>query len=215
DAPPFPRGQALTKALRLQFDCGDFDRLSTAQAVKNFDRAVQAAPGLGVRWFLRGKFHQRAGRYEEALVDLRKALELWPGSPSICNHLAWLYITGPDKIRDAREAVALAERAVKLQRGEWGYQNTLGLAYYRAGRIEDAVAALEKSLEGNADQTLDLYFLAMCHYRLEDAHKAKEYIDRAVAAHERNGTSRTKEAMEELQRFRSEAETLLAEKRRQ
>src|SRR5205823_1894953 len=101
--------------LRLQFDCGDFDRLSKVQTVKNFDRAVQAAPRLAVRWFARGKFHQQAGRYDEALADLRKAIELRPDSPSFCNHLAWLYATGPEKIRDARQAVALAERAVKLQ----------------------------------------------------------------------------------------------------
>jgi tetratricopeptide (TPR) repeat protein len=166
---------------------------------------------------LRGKFHQHAGRYEEALADLRKALELRPGSPSICNHLAWLYATGPEKIRDARAAVALAERAVELQPGEWSYRDTLGLAYYRAGRIEDAMAALEKSLAGNspADQTLDLYFLAMCHCRLGDANKAKEYVDRAMAAHEHYATSRTKEEAEELGRFRAEAQTLLAEKRRQ
>src|SRR5205823_76560 len=133
------------------------------------------APRLAVRWFARGKFHQQAGRYEEALADLRKAVELRPDSPSCCNHLAWLYATGPEKIRNAGEAVALAERAVQLQPGEWGYHNTLGLAYYRAGRIEDSMAALQKSLAANspADQALDLYFLAMCYSRLGDG-KAKE-----------------------------------------
>ena len=42
--------------------------------------------------------------------------------------------------------------------------------------------------------------------------KAKEYLDRAVAADERNATSRTQEEMEELRRFRCEAQTLLSEK---
>jgi hypothetical protein len=61
----------------------------------------------------------------------------------------------------------------------------------------------------------DLYFLAMCHFRLGDAAKAREYLEQAKASHQRNAAHFSDE-QKELEQFRKEAETLLgqpAEKR--
>jgi tetratricopeptide (TPR) repeat protein len=216
DAPPYKQGTRPVRPLRIRFERGDYDRLSRLQSVKNFDRAVQAAPHLAVRWYLRGIFHQEAGRYEAARADLRKAVDLEPKRARFCNDLARLYATGPAKVRDPPEAVVLAERAVKLQPGEWSYHNTLGLAYYRAGRFRDAVAALEKSLRGGAGQSdaLDLYFLALCHHRLGDAAHARDCFERARAWHQRKASTLPKESAAELRRFQAEAEALLGEETR-
>src|SRR5262249_62090795 len=101
---------------------------------------------LAVRWFLRGKFHRQAGRYAEALRDLQEAVRRQPDRARLCNDLARLYVVAPEPYRDAAAAVPLAEHAVEVQPGDWAYVNTLGIAYYRAGRLEQAVAELEKSL---------------------------------------------------------------------
>jgi serine/threonine protein kinase/WD40 repeat protein/Tfp pilus assembly protein PilF len=213
DAPPYQQGTRPARPLRIHLERGDYDRLSGLQSVKNFDRAVQAAPHLAVRWYLRGIFHQDAGRYEAARADLRKAVDLEPKRARFCTDLARLYATGPAKVRDPREAVVLAERAVKLQPGEWSYHNTLGLAYYRAGRFRDAVAALEKSLRGGAGQSdaLDLYFLALCHHRLGDAARARDCYARARAWHKRKASGLPNDLAAELQRFRAEADAVLAQ----
>jgi Flp pilus assembly protein TadD len=74
------------------------------------------------------------------------------------------------------ETVAEARKAVELDPDEQAYRNTLGVALYRAGQFTDAVPALMDSLrlgQGKAD-AFDLFFLAMCHYRLGDAAKAKD-----------------------------------------
>jgi tetratricopeptide (TPR) repeat protein len=89
-----------------------------------------------------------------------------------------------------------------------------GVAYYRVGKYPEALAALEKSHPGNAFTGVDaagLYFLAMCHYRLGDAAKARECFERAKDSHQRNATRLTNEQSEELKRFRMEAETLLGQ----
>jgi tetratricopeptide (TPR) repeat protein len=196
-------------------DYGDYERLRKAEPVKHFDRAVEVAPLLAVRWYLRGLFHRHAGRHREALRDLRKAVELAPDAHNFCHELAWLYAAGPEALRDAGRAVALAERAVELRPGEWGYHNTLGVAYYRAGRHGDSIAALTRSLEKGSHQhdAFDLYFLALCHHARGDAARARNCFARARAWHRQHAARLTQEdpgGAEELQRFRTEAEQALA-----
>jgi tetratricopeptide (TPR) repeat protein len=93
------------------------------------------------------------------------------------------------------------------------------LWYYRVGKHAEALAALEKSLSGNASdgvEAIDLYFLTICHYRLGDKAKAVECFERAMELHERNAARLPKERLEELKQHRTEAKTLLvrpAEKR--
>jgi tetratricopeptide (TPR) repeat protein len=72
-----------------------------------------------------------------------KAQESWARS---LNDLAWLLVEGRASLpADANRAVELAERAVVLGPEEPAFWNTLGLAYHRAGRWEEAEAALGHS----------------------------------------------------------------------
>ena len=174
DAPPYPPSQVATPPLRIEFDLGDFDELRPQQLEKNLDRAIQAAPQLAVRWAFRAKCHREAGRYAQAEADLREAVkraELDHNGRYLANlyqELARFLVTIPEEFRNPGEAVDLAEKAMNLRKGEWSYLNTLGLAYYRAGRTAEAVTTLEQSLAKGAGESdaLDLYVLAMCHHQL-------------------------------------------------
>jgi len=213
DAPPYKPAAAVSGPLQVQLDRGDYERLSEEQRVRNFDRAVAAAPEIAVRWWLRGKFHEQAGRYHQALADLRQAVSLAPEKARFCNDLARLDVTIPEALRDSREAVVLAERAVKLTPGNWAYQNTLGIAYYRASRYQDAAAALERSLQGSGslNNPADLYFLAMTYHRLGESGKAKDFFDRAKTSHQRQAPRLDKAAAAEWQQFGTDAAVLLHE----
>jgi hypothetical protein len=61
-------------------------------------------------------------------------------------------------------------------------RNTLGLAYYRAGRYREAIATLEPNLKDQVDSALpyDLYFLAMSHHQLGESTRARQFHDLAV-----------------------------------
>lgn len=211
DMPAYAPASAPSEPLRLQLDRGDIDALRPAQRVANFDRAVNAAPHLAVRWFTRGRFRLENEQYDEALADLREAVRLAPNAPLFCNALAWFLATGPERLRNPGEAVALAERAVHAKPGEWTYHNTLGVARYRAVRYADAVTALEASLRGSAGETdaHDLYVLAMCHHQLGDPCRAQHCYARARAWHDRRADSLTPGTAAELRSFRAEAEAAL------
>jgi serine/threonine protein kinase/WD40 repeat protein/Flp pilus assembly protein TadD len=213
DALPYPPVAAPAVPLSVEFDMGDFHRLRPQRLVENFDRAVGAAEHLGVRWYLRGKFHQKAGRYAEARRDLRAAVGKQPNRALFCNGLARFYVLAPEQFRDADAAVSLAEKAVRVQPGDWAYVNTQGIAYYRIGRHADAAAAFQKCLAGGGAEAeaANLYFLALCRHRLGEAAKARECFDRARASQERQGGRLSQEEAEELQGFRTEAEATLAQ----
>jgi WD40 repeat protein len=209
---PYPPAPAPSAPFTVELDLGDFHRLRPQRLAENFDRGVLAADHIAVRWFLRGRFHHEAGRFAEALRDWREAVAKQPDRALFCNDLARLYVVGPEPLRDARAAVPLAEKAVKLQQGAWGYVNTLGIAYYRASRYADAVAALRKSLAGGtgAADAANLYFLGLCHHRLGDATRAGDFFERAKAWHARYADRLTQEEADELRGFRAEAEAALA-----
>ena len=81
----------------------------------------------------------------EAVRWYRKAAE--QGHAGALNNLAFLLATADDpKVRNTEEAIAVALRAVEASSEVPTYLDTLAVAYYEAGRYEDAVAAEEKAL---------------------------------------------------------------------
>jgi tetratricopeptide (TPR) repeat protein len=99
------------------------------------------------------------------------------------NNLAWLLATCPSiELRDPPEALRLARRAVEVEPQQGNFWNTLGVAFYRAGAVDDAKKALEKSLElRNAGDSFDWFFLALVDLKRGKADQAREWYDKAVA----------------------------------
>jgi WD40 repeat protein/tetratricopeptide (TPR) repeat protein len=137
--------------------------------------------------------------------DLRSEL------PEACNTVAWQLATGPAKERDLAQALSLAQKAVALSPEQPRYRNTLGAVYYRLERYDSAIEELERSLRENKGNyaAYDLFFLAMCHARRNQAAQAWDCYDRAVKwVQERQDQLRSEEK-KELDAIRAEAEALL------
>lgn len=144
-----------------------------------------------------------------ALIQLRRAVQIDPNHGTARNNLAWLLLTGPEQLRNAKEALGHSRAAVKTYES-WELLNTLGVALYRNEKYAEALSTFEKCIatgEGRFDG-FDLFFLAMCHAKLGDTTKAKNCFDRAVKWTE---TQKGLPAhyVEELKTFRAEAEAEL------
>jgi hypothetical protein len=120
-------------------------------------------------------------RVRRSLARCRAELDANPSAHNL-NRMAWLLVMAPQSLRNTSEAVSLAEKAVQLDSRPASYRNTLGAAYYRAGRYREAVAVLRDNLTSEADDELaiDLYVLAMCHHYLGDTARARDHYDLAV-----------------------------------
>jgi superkiller protein 3 len=154
--------------------------------------------------YLLGVALQGRNKLDEAIACYRKVIKLAPKDYLAHNDLAWLYATCADeRVRNAKEAVMLAKKAIELAPAQADY-NTLGVAQYRAGNWKEAIAALETSQRRKGGDSSDWFFLAMAHWQLGDKQQARKWYDQAVQWMDKNQPED-----EELRRFRDEAAQLL------
>jgi WD40 repeat protein/cytochrome c-type biogenesis protein CcmH/NrfG len=142
---------------------------------------------------------------------LRYCLELEPNQAQACTDTAWHLATEPDPaVRDPREALRWAQNAVRLAPDSPLCWNTLGAVHYQLGQYQEAIAALRRSIQLNADVPTahDALFLAMSHQRLVQPDQARAWYDRALQARQ-EFTSNDPRRIEELDRIQTEAEALL------
>ena len=165
-----------------------------------------------------GALLARRGLCDEAIAVFKQAIELDPIRAiahrwgrayelgTAYNAWAWLLATAPNaKVRNPPEAVKLAKKAVEFGPENADYWNTLGAAQYRAGAWQEAVLALQKSMDlGQGGNAFDWLFLGMAHWQLGQKEEARKQYDRAVRWAEKNESQD-----EELRRFRAEATELL------
>ena len=113
--------------------------------------AIELDPSHAPAQFSLANVLRLRGKPEEALVHFQKAVDLLPTDPNPLNGLAWELATCAEpRLRDPAQAVDLAKKVVdlSLKQGDdrdkpgrdrlGNYWNTLGVAHYRAGQLDEA-----------------------------------------------------------------------------
>jgi tetratricopeptide (TPR) repeat protein len=110
-----------------------------------------------------------------ALASLREGVRLGPSDASALNNLAWLLATGPDGVRDGKQAVELATRACELT--NWknlSWIDTLAVACAEVGDFDRAIEYQKKAL---TDPELEKSHGADIRERLQLFAQRKPYRD--------------------------------------
>jgi uncharacterized protein HemY len=115
----------------------------------------------------------------------------------------------PDvRFRDPERAIELARSFLQEFPQSAAHWQRLGVAHYRAGQWQNAVEALNRSVEfQSGGDEVDQLFLAMAHWQLGDKDEARRRYDRALALRDKN-VSQFRDPTE-FPRFRAEAADLL------
>jgi serine/threonine protein kinase/tetratricopeptide (TPR) repeat protein len=182
------------------------------QAIDAYQKIIATFPqhdDLGLVYMSLAPLLAGSDRPVEAADAYRKALERIPSNTEALNNVAWALATSADvRLRNPALAVEFAKKATELLPQDANLQNTLGVAHYRAGDWQDAIAWLDKSMKGRiGGDSNDWFFLAMAHEQLGHKGEARKWFDKAVEWMEKQVPQN-----EELLRFRREAEDLLVGK---
>jgi serine/threonine protein kinase len=144
---------------------------------------AQAHFSLGIQYFNHRQPLEAHRQFEKAAQQFRRATQQDKDGETL-NRFAWLLATCPDRqVVQPTEAVDLAGQAVRRKPNEFRFQNTLGVALYRAGQLGPAIAALERSMElSDGGSAYDWFFLAMAEHRSGAQEQGRAWYDKGVAA---------------------------------
>ncbi len=117
-------------------------------AVKAYDHALEAASPPGKRswplYYARAIAEQETGNWDKAEADLKQALVLSPNEPAVLNYLGYTWV---DRKHNISEALAMLEKARSLSPQDGYIIDSVGWAYYRLGRYDDAAKTLEEAVQ--------------------------------------------------------------------
>ena len=116
------------------------------RAIEDFDQAILLKPDDFNAYNHRGNFYQKQKRYREAIENYDQAIMLAPRHDDAYSYKAWIHATSSSpEWRNGREAVKLAEKALKLASdgNQPHLHSARAAAYAEDGRFNDAITAAE------------------------------------------------------------------------
>ena len=150
----------------------NFDDLDLAGAEREFQRAVELQPNNATahQWYGNGPLDSLA-RFDEAIAETKRAVELDPLSPIInTDHAFSLYYA-----RRHDEAMAQAKKTIELDPGFFYSHQVLGMIFQAKGDLPGAIAEFEKARQLSGDP-LHLALLAVAKANMGDKNIAQQAL---------------------------------------
>jgi tetratricopeptide (TPR) repeat protein len=117
------------------------------EAITVFTQLIEASGGNRPRdwiyFYSRAISYERSDHWPLAEADFLKALDLNPDEPRVLNYLGYSWV---DRGENLERGLAMIEKAVAAQPNEGYIVDSLGWAYFRLGRYDEAVIALERAV---------------------------------------------------------------------
>jgi tetratricopeptide (TPR) repeat protein len=118
-----------------------------AGAITAYDQAEKAIGTPQKRdwplFYARAMAEDKAKHWDKAEADVNMALKLSPDQPELLNYLGYSWVDRNEKIP---EALTMLEKARRLRPYDGYVVDSVGWAYYRLGRYDDAARTLEAAV---------------------------------------------------------------------
>jgi len=144
-------------------------------AEKSCLRTLTLDDSLGEVYAAMGSLHRYAGRYDEAQIELEKAIELLPYSASVLEELGRVY--------RAQDKLSLAEKtffeAIMQEPSSWSVYKSFGNFLFRTGRYEEALPLYRYVVELAPEHAPGYNNLGVTYYmlgRFEEAATTWDHI---------------------------------------
>jgi tetratricopeptide (TPR) repeat protein len=142
------------------------------EAVRTLQAAVVKFPKEPALKLSLASTLERERKYAEAEATFRQVIADDPKDPDALNSLAYMFAERGQKLD---EAVALVQRALTIDPGNGAYLDTLGWAYYKQNRLDQAEAPLREAAE-------KLPAVSVIQDHLGDLLNKRGTIEEAIAA---------------------------------
>lgn len=117
------------------------------EAATAYDAAVKLlGPPKQKDWplfYSRAISEERSHRWDAAEPDLQLALKLSPNEPQVLNYLGYSWV---DQGRNVSQALQMLEKARQLKPFDGYIVDSVGWAYFKLGRFDDAAKTLEDAI---------------------------------------------------------------------
>ncbi len=162
--------RAKLKQARSAYSRKKYDQAAAAyeRVVELDPENIEARAELGLCYWLHGDV-------DKAVAALEHVLESSPGFAPACNNLGFILA---DTGRDIKRAIVLIEEALEAEPANPVYMDSLGWAYFKQGKLDDAERTIKRALlfaPDFPDKTL-----ATAHYHLAMVYEAKGSKDLAI-----------------------------------
>lgn len=99
-------------------------------------------------FYQRGIAYERLKQWEKAEPNFKRALELYPDQPQVLNYLGYSWV---DMGINLEEGLDMIRKAVDLRPQDGYIVDSLGWAYYRLGRMDEALVEMERAVNLRPD----------------------------------------------------------------
>src|SRR5271154_3011072 len=173
--------RALGKALELDDTIGEaHDTLGVLYwqfdwdwdaAEREFNRAIALAPSYSCAHEDRAIFLAFRGRRAEALTEIAKINQLDSG-PGAATTESWAYY----ELRDYPNLIEAGQRALLVDPNDWSQHYHLGIGYEGVGKLQDAIAEYQKSIELSDDDPGAIVSLAHAYLAVGKRAEAEKIL---------------------------------------
>ncbi len=173
-----PELPLVTRALaEMYYDMNEYPK-AIEQFAKLLGELEEPNRHHAVLYFARGASFERLGKFDEAAVDLQKAISLEPNNPMALNYLGYMWVNQNKNITEAFDYI---KKAVLLKPNDGSIIDSLGWAYFRMGEYKKAVGFLERAVELEpTDATINAH-LGDVYEKLERKPEARLQWERALS----------------------------------
>jgi|GEM_PF-3092485 len=188
--------ELLALIVNLQRQAGDIDA-----AVKTLRKLIKVQPNNPRSYFLLAVLCDELDRRDEVITSLERSIEIDPNYAEALNYLGYTYAEGGEKLERALE---LINRALSQDPENGYFIDSLGWAYFRMGRYDDALREMLRAVGKTPNDAVILEHLGMTYMKLGDEANALLYLDKALAnapeSEDEKVEERIKEALKQMEK---------------
>ena len=126
---------------------------------------------------MQGISYERLKEWPTAEKAFLKALDLSPDEPDVLNYLGYTWV---DKGLHLEKAQSMLRKAVEARRNNGAIADSLGWAYYKLGKYDEAVELLERAVTLEPSEAVIVEHLGDAYWQVGRKREARFQWNRAM-----------------------------------